>query len=135
MRNLNGNGPANAARNNRIFKGLQNASVLNGANPQANILGQQRASMSIRGMAHAGPFVVIASNFAQGTTAADIEAAMTPIGGQVTSCHVIAANPTVIAELVFPEREGAENVIATFNNSRVGQCAVTEPNRKSLLTQ
>jgi len=75
--------------------------------------------MSIRGMAFTGPYVVIASNFASGTTAADIEAAMTPVGGEVTSCHLLASKLNVMAEIVFVNKEGAENVIATFNNQKV----------------
>jgi len=80
---------------------------------------QAKGQMSIRGMAHPGPFVVIASNFAVGTTAADIEAAMTPVGGEISSCHLLSAKPTVMAEIVFVNKEGAENVIATFNNQKV----------------
>lgn len=78
--------------------------------------------MSIRGMAApipTGPYVVVASNFAPGTTAADIEAAMQPVGGEVRSCKLVSANPTVMAELVFEDKDGADNVIATFNNQRV----------------
>jgi len=68
---------------------------------------------------HTGPFVVLASNFAQGTTAADIEAAMIPVGGEVLQCRILSARPTVLCEIVFRELEGAENVIATFNNQKV----------------
>lgn len=78
--------------------------------------------MSIRGMATpalAGPHVVIASNFAPGTTAADIEAAMQPVGGDVRSCKLVSASPTVMAELIFEHKDGADNVIATFNNQKV----------------
>ncbi|KAK4043276.1 hypothetical protein C8A01DRAFT_13178 [Parachaetomium inaequale] len=70
--------------------------------------------ITIRGLA--GPFVVMAQNFAPGTTAADIESAMTPVGGIVTSCRVVKQHPLVIAEIVFESKEGADNVIATFNN-------------------
>ena len=73
--------------------------------------------ISIRGLA--GPFVVMAQNFAPGTTAADIESAMTPIGGIVTSCRVLKQHPIVIVEIVFESKEGADNVIATFNNQTV----------------
>ena len=75
------------------------------------------SGISIRGLA--GPYVVVGSNFAPGTTAADIESAMTPIGGEMTSCRVITTAPTVIAEMVFTDKSGAENVIATFNNEKV----------------
>ncbi len=73
--------------------------------------------ISIRGLA--GPCVVVGSNFAPGTTAADIESAMMPVGGEMTSCRVITSSPTVIAEMVFVDKMGAENVIATFNNEKV----------------
>ncbi|KAL2155838.1 hypothetical protein VTH82DRAFT_580 [Thermothelomyces myriococcoides] len=70
--------------------------------------------ITIRGLA--GPFVVMAQNFAPGTTAADIESAMTPVGGIITSCRIVKQHPIVIAEIVFESKEGADNVIATFNN-------------------
>lgn len=74
--------------------------------------------MSIRGAA-AGPHVVIASNFAPGTTAADIESVMLDVGGQMTECRLVATNPTVMAEMTFIEKSGAETVISTFNNKKV----------------
>ena len=86
---------------------------------QFNVRKQPAVQMSIKGMAATGPYVVVASNFAPGTTAADIEAAMVPVGGEITTCHLISAHPTVIVEIVFVEKEGAENVIATFNNQKV----------------
>ncbi|KAI1800035.1 hypothetical protein F4811DRAFT_56806 [Daldinia bambusicola] len=70
--------------------------------------------MTIRGLA--GPFAVMAQNFAPGTTAADIESAMTPVGGIVSSCRLIKTHPIVIAEIVFESKEGADRVIQTFNN-------------------
>ncbi|KAK3333362.1 hypothetical protein B0T19DRAFT_440126 [Cercophora scortea] len=70
--------------------------------------------LTIRGLA--GPFVVMAQNFAPGTTAADIESAMTPVGGIISSCRVLKQHPIVIAEIVFESKEGAESVIDTFNN-------------------
>lgn len=73
--------------------------------------------MTIRGLA--GPFVVMAQNFAPGTTAADIESAMTPVGGMILSCRLVKQHPIVIAEIVFESKEGADNVIATFNNQTV----------------
>ena len=73
---------------------------------------------SIRGTA--GPYVVHGSNFAEGTTAADIESAMMPIGGQMQSCRILTATPTVIAEMIFAEKHNADNVVSTFNNKKVG---------------
>jgi hypothetical protein len=75
--------------------------------------------ISIRGAATGGPCTVIASNFAPGTTAADIEAVMSPIGGETLGCRLLSSNPTVMVELQFVSKEGAENVIATFNNQKV----------------
>ncbi|KAM7199047.1 hypothetical protein V8F20_005865 [Naviculisporaceae sp. PSN 640] len=76
--------------------------------------GSFNKGLTIRGLA--GPFVVMAQNFAPGTTAADIESAMTPIGGIITRCQILKEHPIVIAEITFESKEGAENVIATFNN-------------------
>ncbi|KAK0716497.1 hypothetical protein B0T21DRAFT_386796 [Apiosordaria backusii] len=69
--------------------------------------------ISIRGLA--GPYVVMAQNFAPGTTAADIESAMTPVGGIITSCRVLKQSPIVIAEVIFESKDGADNVIAIFD--------------------
>ncbi|KAI1085862.1 hypothetical protein F5B20DRAFT_520089 [Whalleya microplaca] len=70
--------------------------------------------MTIRGLA--GPFAVLAQNFAPGTTAADVESAMTPVGGLISSCRLVKTRPIVIAEVVFESKEGADRVIQTFNN-------------------
>ena len=75
------------------------------------------AGMSIRGLA--GPYAVMAQNFAPGTTAADIESAMTPIGGVIESCRLVKTHPLVIAEVVFQSREAAERIIQTFDNQTV----------------
>ncbi|KAK4196143.1 hypothetical protein QBC40DRAFT_184163 [Triangularia verruculosa] len=69
--------------------------------------------LTIRGLA--GPYVVMAQNFAPGTTAADIESAMTPVGGIITSCRVLKQTPLVVAEIIFESKEGADNVVATFD--------------------
>ncbi|KAI0128790.1 hypothetical protein BJ170DRAFT_579799 [Xylariales sp. AK1849] len=70
--------------------------------------------ITIRGLA--GPYAVMAQNFAPGTTAADIESAMTPIGGIISSCRLIKTQPIVIAEVVFESKDGADRAIETFNN-------------------
>jgi hypothetical protein len=86
-------------------------------------ISQAQASMppvrgiTIRGLA--GPYAVMAQNFAPGTTAADIESAMTPIGGIVQSCRLVKTQPIVIAEIVFENKDGADRVIETFNNQTV----------------
>ncbi|KAF1999994.1 hypothetical protein P154DRAFT_522780 [Amniculicola lignicola CBS 123094] len=87
-------------------------------NAQINEAPAQSAGFSIRGVAASGPFTVIASNFAPGTTAADIEAVMTPIGGELQGCRLLSSNPTVMVEMIFEAKDGAENVIATFNGKK-----------------
>ncbi len=74
--------------------------------------------ISFKGAA-SGPYTVVAQNFAPGTTAADIESVMLSVGGDMTSCKLVAAHPTVIAEMMFIERTGAEKVIETFNGKKV----------------
>ena len=73
--------------------------------------------LTIRGLA--GPCVVVASNFAPGTTSADIQSAVDNAGLPMESCRVITSYPTVIAELMFVDKPGAENCIANFNNRKV----------------
>lgn len=76
-----------------------------------------QAGISIRGLA--GPFAVMGQNFAPGTTPADVESAMTPIGGEMVSCSVVKTQPFLMMEMVFASREGAERVISTFNDKTV----------------
>jgi hypothetical protein len=67
--------------------------------------------------------MVIAQNFAPGTTANDIEMVMAPLGDQgLTSCRLIASQPTVIAELVFASRDTALAIVEKFNNMKVIYC-------------
>ena len=72
-----------------------------------------------------GPtFHVIASNFAPGTTAADIEAAIasdtTDADGRsvLLSCYITVTRPTVAAELVFRDYNVADRVVRGYNNQR-----------------
>lgn len=44
---------------------------------------------------------------------------MDTVGGQMESCKIVASNPTVIAEMSFLEKSGAEKVIDTFNGKKV----------------
>jgi hypothetical protein len=103
-------------RNGRTYDKF--ASVLNNrsSDPPAR---NDAPGFNIRGVANAGPFTVIASNFAPGTTAADIEAVMIPHAGETLGCRLLTATPTVVVELQVVTREGAENVIATFNGQKV----------------
>jgi hypothetical protein len=89
------------------------------------------AGMTIRGLA--GPFAVMAQNFAPGTTAADVESAMTPVGGEMLSCEVVKTHPFMIVEMVFASREGGERVIETFNNKTVSSCLYNINNSFSAL--
>lgn len=76
--------------------------------------------LSIKGKA--GPWTVLASNFAPGTTAADIEATLSRDSiddeGQngLLSCEVTSSHPNVTVELVFSERSIADRIISTYNN-------------------
>ena len=88
-------------------------------NKSTNGRSDSAPGFSIRGVASTGPFTVIASNFAPGTTASDIEAVLAPHGGETLGCRMLTASPTVMVELTFATREGADNVIATFNNQKV----------------
>jgi hypothetical protein len=105
-------------RNSRTYDKF--ASVLNrNANPPAPARSNDGAGFNIRGVATGGPYTVIASNFAPGTTAADIEAVMAPHAGETLGCRLLTAAPTVMVELQVVTKEGADNVIATFNNQKV----------------
>ncbi|KAF9875623.1 hypothetical protein CkaCkLH20_07004 [Colletotrichum karsti] len=84
------------------------------ADVQMTNVASVRKGLSIRGLA--GPFPIMAQNFAPGTTAADIESAMTPVGGEMLSCRIIKTTPLLLAEMVFATKEGADAVISTFNN-------------------
>ncbi|RAK71102.1 class I SAM-dependent methyltransferase [Aspergillus fijiensis CBS 313.89] len=83
---------------------------------QATVRGS-KVGMTIKG-AGSGPSVVVGSNFAPGTTAADIQAALEPVAGPVLSCWVITQHPAVSAEITFAERQGADSAIANFHNQR-----------------
>ncbi|KAL5366680.1 S-adenosyl-L-methionine-dependent methyltransferase [Aspergillus floccosus] len=104
--------PANKRRpdENRLL------SALHPASGQATVR-DSPVGISIKG-ASSGPFVVIGSNFAPGTTAADIQSAIEPISGPILSCWITAQHPAVTAELSFAEKWSAENTIANFHNQR-----------------
>jgi hypothetical protein len=117
--------PASASqidRNNRTYDKFSSS-----LNRNANVRNNDAPGFNIKGVASGsvGPFTVIASNFAPGTTAADIEAVMAPHGGETLGCRMLTASPTVMVELQFASKDGAENVIATFNNQKV--CTMVRP--------
>ncbi|KAK0623621.1 hypothetical protein B0T14DRAFT_427446 [Immersiella caudata] len=82
-------------------------------NNRSNKPTQAPRGLTIRGLA--GPYVVLAQNFAPGTTAADIESALTPIGGLIERCRIVKTSPIVIAEIIFESKEGADRVIAKLD--------------------
>ncbi|KAI1408800.1 hypothetical protein F5Y13DRAFT_171790 [Hypoxylon sp. FL1857] len=119
--------PRNAPRNTRQNRASQLANAYERtqsspatAQQQMNVRqGPSQPSgqgITIRGIA--GPFAVMAHNFAPGTTAADIESAMTPVGGLILNCRLVKTHPLVVAEILFESKEGADRVIQTFHNER-----------------
>lgn len=103
-------------RNTRAFDKFRTVLQKSAPNPQPS-------GFSIKGVATGGPITVIGSNFASGTTAADIEAVMAPVvaegDGEILSCKVISAKPTVIVELSIDKRGAAQNLCDIFNGQRV----------------
>ncbi|KAH7127681.1 hypothetical protein EDB81DRAFT_809822 [Dactylonectria macrodidyma] len=99
----------------RLSAAVDRMDTSSDAPQQVNIVKKPANPMglTIRGLA--GPFTVLAQNFAPGTTAADIESAMTPVGGEMVSCRIIKTQPIIIVEMAFASREGGERVIETFN--------------------
>jgi hypothetical protein len=93
-------------------------SAINSANGQATI--RNAGGINIKG-ASAAPPVVIGSNFAPGTTAADIQSAIEPVSGKIISCWITSQKPTVTAEITFAETSSAEKAVANFHNQRVGR--------------
>ncbi|KAL8917216.1 MAG: hypothetical protein Q9172_005932 [Xanthocarpia lactea] len=63
-------------------------------------------------------YTVIGSNFAPGTTAADIQVAILSAGGEVRECRIVSQVPIVTAEMSFVERAQADHVIAAFDNKK-----------------
>ncbi|KAL8728346.1 MAG: hypothetical protein Q9166_005489 [cf. Caloplaca sp. 2 TL-2023] len=106
---------AQKAQKDRLKANLATMDWESNANDHAHVQ-DGGGEISIRGLA--GPYTVVGSNFAPGTTAADIEAAMFPIGGEMQECRIVTSVPNVMAEMVFSERVRADNVIATFNNKK-----------------
>ncbi|KAF7538766.1 hypothetical protein G7Z17_g12576 [Cylindrodendrum hubeiense] len=103
-------------RASRLSAAVDRMDTSSDAPQQVNIIKKPANPMglTIRGLA--GPFCIMAQNFAPGTTAADIESAMTPVGGEMVSCKIIKTSPIIIVEMAFASREGGERVIETFND-------------------
>lgn len=106
-------GRAQARNGQRMLAALNGAVLSPAENTQFNIVQpKSTVGMNIRGLA--GPYTLVAKNFAPGTSAADIESAMTPVGGEIRTCKIVSTNP-VTAEIVFESKEGADMVIETFH--------------------
>ncbi|CRG91393.1 hypothetical protein PISL3812_08441 [Talaromyces islandicus] len=73
--------------------------------------------ISIKGTG-SGPFVVLARNFAPGTNAADIEAALEPVAGQILGVNIQTFTPYVSAEIACAEKWGAEAIVAQFHGQK-----------------
>jgi hypothetical protein len=110
-----------SAKNGKFGRKAHLQKLLNASASSPNLNSQfnvvKGTGLSIKGIA--GPCIVQAQNFAPGTTAADIESAMVPVGGKILACKLIATSPSVIAEIVFETKEGANCVIDTFHNQTV----------------
>lgn len=77
------------------------------------------AGFSIRGQASAEWVTVVAQNFADGTTAEDIELALQSlVVDEEVKCRITSSKPTVIAEMQFMDRNNADKVVSTFNNQK-----------------
>ncbi|KAH6890348.1 hypothetical protein B0T10DRAFT_485617 [Thelonectria olida] len=109
-------GSRKAKRASRLSAAVDRMDTSSDAPQQVNIVkpAPNPMGLTIRGLA--GPFCVMAQNFAPGTTAADIESAMTPIGGEMVSCKIVKSKPIMIVEMAFASREGGERVIEMFND-------------------
>ncbi|TGJ80681.1 hypothetical protein E0Z10_g8083 [Xylaria hypoxylon] len=101
-------------RTNKLANAFTRTAASSNTAQQMNIVDSHEGrGITIKGLA--GPFAVLAQNFAPGTTAADIESALTPVGGLVNSCRLVKTHPIVIAEIVFESKEGADRVIERFD--------------------
>ena len=120
---LRGSPHARVAKGNRLYDSLTTEANLNG---QPTLAPSQPAgnSMSIRGLA--GPYVVVASNFAQGTSDADIASAVSQYGGEMLYCKIVSTSPILTAEIIFAEKADAEKIVQVFNDQIVsGRCSKT----------
>lgn len=128
LHSLNNSSPSGAPRGPRasrpnrkdlLYSAVNGSASSPALNSQFNIIGSAKPapSLSIRGLA--GPYLVVIKNLSLGTTIADIETAIVPIGGPILRCQLIAERPKVITEVEFESREGAENVVQTLHNQNV----------------
>ncbi|QSZ30048.1 hypothetical protein DSL72_004566 [Monilinia vaccinii-corymbosi] len=130
-------GPRNVktrTRNDRLAKAFNGSASTPNLSAQYNIVGKApTGSLSIKGLA--GPYVVMAENFARGTSAQDIESAMSSVGGVPLSCRLISTYPKVIAEIIFDAKDVADTVIHTFNNQEADGNLLYVYHKSGALTQ
>ncbi|KAI9683091.1 MAG: hypothetical protein M1829_005882 [Trizodia sp. TS-e1964] len=107
---------ANRLANDKLSSIFSSGPTPTGPTSLVNINNVSSNGFSIRGIA--GPFTIIGSNFAPGTTASDIESALLPVGGEMMSCQITGTQPVVTAEMVYENRDSADNIISTFNNQK-----------------
>lgn len=110
---------ARGNRGDRLYSALTASTSSPALNTQFNVISSPKptAGISIRGLA--GPYIVIAKNFAPGTTSADIESATMAVAGTAMSCRLLSERPIVVAELIYETRESADMVVDTFHGQNV----------------
>ncbi|KAL4863860.1 hypothetical protein BDV12DRAFT_176942 [Aspergillus spectabilis] len=113
-----GRNPTSSAKSTRRRRPDEDRlmSALNPAKGQANVRNNS-GGINIKG-ASSAPFVVIGSNFAPGTTAADIQSAIEPVSGKILTCWITSHSPTVTAEVTFADKSSAQKAVANFHNQR-----------------
>ncbi|KAL9622309.1 MAG: hypothetical protein Q9160_003320 [Pyrenula sp. 1 TL-2023] len=104
------------ARSNRLESALSSEN----ASAQVNLVPRQPPSRGLTIRGTAGPFVVQASNFQFGTTAADIQNVLVDIAGPgaTKACRIVKSHPTVVAEMTFAEKSVADTVVETLNGEK-----------------
>lgn len=95
--------------------------------------GASRASTGLSIKGAAGPSVVRAQNFAPGTTAEDIKTALLPLG-KISSCIILSASPTVMAEIVFEKKESADKCVNQYNN-QIADGGLSFPYTNNIITE
>lgn len=118
-------GPKSKSRAARLGAAINTASAPS-LNAQVNLIkgtangnnGQKnKGGFSIKGIA--GPCIVQAQNFVQGTTVADIHSALGSMNYKALKVTLLATSPMVIAEMIIESRELANAVVKTFNGQTV----------------
>lgn len=95
---------------------------MNLSSPRNNSFRNGTASAGFTIKGSAGPFTLLASNFAPGTTEADIEAALhtelfDDAGNNcLQSCQIVTSRPSVVAEMIFTDKSVADRIVSKFNN-------------------